>query len=307
MPDPTAAAAGLAAETRQIFGRDWLCAGRVESLPDPGCYLTLQVADQPVVVLRDADGQLRAMLNLCLHRKLPLLQGRGKVAAITCPYHAWSYRLDGHLRGASSLLGQGLCQAQTTLHPLRLLVWQGWLLLTLNPGAARPTEALAEVARWIAPCDMTGYAEVLCEDFRWPIDWKALAGSFIQNGAPLPGAAGSQSVLETDVVHLAAAQPAGTPLPGDRRHLTWLLAIYPGLLITLTPKCLWYLCLTPDGADAVRLHFGAALAPGHHDDPDAQALLAQVMTLLQAVQDDARDPGLPDGAFGRYLASRLPA
>ncbi|MCX8508176.1 MAG: Rieske (2Fe-2S) protein, partial [Rhodobacteraceae bacterium] len=79
----------LAQEQRHIFSHDWLSAGRADALPNPGDYLTMEIAGEPVIVLRDRDGQLRALSNVCRHRMSTLLEGRGHTRAIVCPYHAW--------------------------------------------------------------------------------------------------------------------------------------------------------------------------------------------------------------------------
>jgi nitrite reductase/ring-hydroxylating ferredoxin subunit len=86
-------AAFLALEQTHVFAHDWLCAGRAEALPNPGDYLTMQIAGEPIVVLRDRDGQMRAMSNVCRHRMSTLLEGRGNTRSIVCPYHAWTYKL----------------------------------------------------------------------------------------------------------------------------------------------------------------------------------------------------------------------
>jgi len=85
-------------ELEQVFRRDWLCAGRASSLPNPGDYTTLEIAGEPVMILRDRDGNLRAQSNVCRHRMSILLEGRGNTKTITCPYHAWTYELSGELR-----------------------------------------------------------------------------------------------------------------------------------------------------------------------------------------------------------------
>ena len=87
-------------ERQHVFARDWLCAGRADALAEPGDYLTMEISGEPILVLRDRDGQLRAMSNVCRHRMSTLLEGRGNTRAIVCPYHAWTYNLDGSLRGA---------------------------------------------------------------------------------------------------------------------------------------------------------------------------------------------------------------
>ncbi len=77
-------------ELSEIFAREWYCMGRADALANSGDYATHDLAGQPIVVLRDGDGALRAMSNVCRHRMSTLLAGRGNVRAITCPYHAWT-------------------------------------------------------------------------------------------------------------------------------------------------------------------------------------------------------------------------
>lgn len=87
-------------ELAHIFRKDWFCVGRADALAEPGDYLTCDLAGHPIAVVRDQGGSLRALGNVCLHRMSTLLQGRGNTRAIVCPYHAWTYNLDGALRGA---------------------------------------------------------------------------------------------------------------------------------------------------------------------------------------------------------------
>ena len=93
----------LALEMERIFAAEWLCAGRADALKKPGDYVAFEIAGEPILVLRDRDNRLRAMSNVCRHRMSTLLQGRGTVRAIVCPYHAWTYNLDGTLRGAPAM------------------------------------------------------------------------------------------------------------------------------------------------------------------------------------------------------------
>jgi phenylpropionate dioxygenase-like ring-hydroxylating dioxygenase large terminal subunit len=98
----------LKSELENIFAKDWFCVGRASALSNPGDYVTLELADQPIIVLRDNDGDLKAMSNVCLHRMSTLLEGRGNARSIVCPYHAWTYNLDG--RSASNVTESGLLQ-----------------------------------------------------------------------------------------------------------------------------------------------------------------------------------------------------
>jgi phenylpropionate dioxygenase-like ring-hydroxylating dioxygenase large terminal subunit len=340
----------LALEQKHVFAQDWLCAGRAESLPDAGDYLTMEIAGEPVVVLRDRDGAIRAMSNVCRHRMSTLLQGRGKVRAITCPYHAWTYNLDGSLRGAPAMtLNEGFCKEALGLPAIRCEVWQGWIMVTLNPEVPAPVEALSEVTDLIAPFDMTGYRETFRENFRWATNWKVLAENFMESyhlpmchagtigGAskleemvcPTGGAGFNYHwILKNDSVPLALAHPSNTKLEGDDRRKTWLLAIYPSLLITLTPGYFWYLSLTPDGPGHVQVLFGGGMSEDWLADPAAEAHLASVRALLDDVNvedkgctekvyrglcSDLAQPGplshleRPNFEFAQYLARRIPA
>ena len=87
-------------EIEHIFKKDWFCAGRAETLKNKGDYLTFELAGQPIMIIKDGDGEIRAQSNVCLHRMSTLLQGSGNTKAIVCPYHAWTYNLDGSMRGA---------------------------------------------------------------------------------------------------------------------------------------------------------------------------------------------------------------
>ncbi len=340
----------LAQEQKHIFAQDWLCAGRAETLANPGDYLTMQIAGEPVIVLRDRDGTIRAMSNVCRHRMSTLLQGRGTTRAIVCPYHAWTYNLDGSLRGAAAMtLNEGFCKDQLSLPQIRCQVWQGWIMVSLNPDAEDPETKLAGVRDLIPNLDMSTYTETYQESFNWATNWKVLAENFMESyhlpmchAGTIGGASkldemicpeGTEAfnyhwILKNDSVPLALAHPANTTLQGDDRRKTWLLAIYPSLLITLTPGYFWYLSLTPDGPGRVNVLFGMGMSADWLADPESAAHLAKVKALLDDVNIEDKGctekvyrgllsgmgtPGplshleRPNFEFAQYLASRIPA
>jgi len=146
----------LQQELSSIFSQDWFCAGRASSLSELGDYLTLELAGQPVMVVRDRDGQLRAQSNVCLHRMSTLLEGRGNVRAIVCPYHAWTYELNGKLRGAPAMTeNQSFCKKDMQLPKVRCEEWLGWIMVSLNPDATPVAEQLADVESLIEDYGMT--------------------------------------------------------------------------------------------------------------------------------------------------------
>lgn len=340
----------LAQEQRHVFAQDWICAGRAETLPNPGDYLTLSLAGEPVIVLRDRDGAIRALSNVCRHRMSTLLEGRGNTRAITCPYHAWTYNLDGTLRGAPAMgLNAGFCKENVALPKIRCAVWQGWIMVTLNADSPAPEIALAGIGDLIPNLDMASYTETRRETFRWATNWKVLAENFMESyhlpichAGTIGGASkleemvcpeGAEAfnyhwILKNDSVPLALAHPSNTTLSGDDRRKTWLLAIYPSLLITLTPGYFWYLSLTPDGPGHVTVLFGMGMSADWLADPEASGHLAKVKTLLDAVNVEDKgctekvyrgllsgmaEPGplshleRPNFEFAQYLASRIPA
>ena len=92
-------------EVNRIFTQQWLGIGRSDLADQPGEYITLSITGVPVIIVRDSDNQLRAYANSCRHRGAQLLQGSGQCRLIRCPFHSWSYGLDGLLKGAPHLDG----------------------------------------------------------------------------------------------------------------------------------------------------------------------------------------------------------
>ena len=124
-------------EQERIFARSWVCVGREADVAAPGAYLTVEVAGEPLLVVRGTDGQVRAFANTCRHRGTRLLDGAGTVRAITCPYHAWTYALDGQLRGSPNVGTQdGIDRDQIRLWSVRLETFDGFLFVTLDASAA---------------------------------------------------------------------------------------------------------------------------------------------------------------------------
>jgi glycine betaine catabolism A len=130
------------AEFDQVFSRTWFCVGRTEAVGSPRRYLAAEVVDQPIVVLRDRDGVLRAFHNVCRHRGSLLLDpGCGPLrGAIKCPYHAWTYGLDGRLLGTPNVRRDEIDREEFGLIPIRVAQWQGCLFVNLS-GDAPPLEA----------------------------------------------------------------------------------------------------------------------------------------------------------------------
>lgn len=300
----------LKAELDHIFKKGWFCVGRASALPKPGDYLTLDLAEQPILVLRDRFGIIRAMSNVCRHRMSTLLEGRGNTSSIVCPYHAWTYNLDGSLRGAPAMsLNEAFCKSEYTLPTIRCEEWLGWVFVTLYPEADAVCDDLRGVEAHINDYNMSGYIETFYETHIWDTNWKILAENFMESYhlpvchagtigglssleemicPPGEAAFNYHTILKDDTLRIALAHPNNTVLKGERRRMTYLLAIYPSLLITLTPGYFWYLSLHPKGVGQVQIGFGGGMSADYMDDEDAQDNFRQLKTLLDKVNVEDR-------------------
>lgn len=131
--------AWFARERRDLFGRSWACAGTAVDLAAPGAYATVAAGDFPLAVLRDDNGALRAFHNLCRHRGTELLEGAGRLdrPRIVCPYHRWTYGLDGALRAVpmQAQCFAGLDAAEHSLFPAAVGELGGLVFVHPDPGA----------------------------------------------------------------------------------------------------------------------------------------------------------------------------
>jgi phenylpropionate dioxygenase-like ring-hydroxylating dioxygenase large terminal subunit len=124
------------AEGERIFGRSWLLAGHLSELPSPGSFVLWGSGSESVVVLRDGGGEVRAFHNHCRHRGTRLCrEPRGELGqAIQCPYHAWTYGLDGALLAAPNMAGvAGFDRGDYPLKPVAVADWEGFTFVNLAP------------------------------------------------------------------------------------------------------------------------------------------------------------------------------
>ena len=133
-------------ERERIFSKSWLLAGHVSQLARPGGFLVFDVDRESVLVVRGADGEIRAFHNHCRHRGTRLCsEHQGTLpGGIQCSYHAWTYGLDGALRAAPNMTEvPGFDRAAFPLHGVALAEWQGFLFVNLAAQPAPFAEALA--------------------------------------------------------------------------------------------------------------------------------------------------------------------
>jgi len=141
----------LTVEQEQIFSRSWQYAGHTQEVDRPGSFATTRVGHLPVVLVRDREGVLRAFLNVCRHRGSLVCDGNGRRETLQCPYHAWTYGLDGSLLAAPRADREpGFDRSELGLLPLQVDTWGPFVFVNPDPDADPLAETLGELPRLLA-------------------------------------------------------------------------------------------------------------------------------------------------------------
>ncbi len=301
-----------ALELERIFCKSWICLGRADQMAKPGSYLTFKIADQPVMAIRQKDGAVRAFANVCLHRMMVLLDGSGSCKRIVCPYHAWTYDIDGSLIGAPQMdRTAGFNPRDRALLELPCEVWQGWVYVSLDPDIAPVAEQLAALSPVVDRYRMADYVTVVTQDHVWDTNWKLLTENFMESyhlpvahretvGAWFPvddtGFPDDwhphftyETFKKNDDATYGLAHPDNTVLEGEWRRTSVMPTVFPTHMFVLGPDHLWYLTLMPEGTGKVHVRFGAALAPEvlvGLDDPET--FLRDTIGFFDKVNDEDR-------------------
>ena len=307
-------------EMDRIFASEWLCAGRADELPNPGDYMAFECGAQPLIIIRGADGALSARSNICRHRMMRLVEGRGNTRKFTCPYHAWTYNLEGQLVGAA-YMDRTTCfnKSDIQLPAVRCEEYLGWIYVCLDPDVEPVAHMLADLTEKLLPYNMQNYVTIFTEDHVWDTNWKCLTENFME-GYHLPVAHRdtvgghfpveetqfdgrgsfphftSQLFVKTGTAPVGTAHPDNTSLTGKWRNISVMPTVFPSHMYVLAPDHLWYLALQPDGPGRTRIRYGAALAPevlAAQSDPETY--IAETKTFLDAVQ--LEDKNVVEGIF----------
>ena len=300
-------------EDALIFSKEWICAGRETEIPKVGDYFTFNIGKQPIIILRGANKKVRAMSNVCLHRMMQIVEGKGNKNLFTCPYHAWSYDLDGKLVMAK-YMDRTECfnKSEMKLPEIKCEISLGWIYVTLNPDIDSLSESLASLNEILSPYKMENYIDIISEDHVWDTNWKLLTENFME-GYHLPvahqGTVGPyinlsdtefdkrgafesftyQTFTKNEDALVGTAHPNNKSLTGKWRHTSVLPTVFPSHMYSLAPDHLWYLSLQPNGTNKVNIKFGAAIAPEVlEDQSDPEKFLNETKEFLYNVQKEDR-------------------
>lgn len=173
----------LREEQELIFRSAWQYAGHLGELPEPGTFFTTHAGATPVVVTRARDNNIRAFLNVCRHRGFPVAEGCGKRETIQCPYHAWTYGLDGSLRAAPrSEEEPHFPQDELGLSPVSVGTWGPFVFVNADAHAEPLADALGSMPAQVAELGLD--VDELAHYTRWEADvaanWKIVCENFLE-------------------------------------------------------------------------------------------------------------------------------
>jgi phenylpropionate dioxygenase-like ring-hydroxylating dioxygenase large terminal subunit len=302
----------LKLEIEKIFRSEWICLGRTAEIPKAGDYICRDIIDTPVFAIRQKDKSIKAFSNVCLHRSACLLAGDGHVSRISCPYHSWTYELDGQLIGAPFMQETtGFETKNYSLNEFPCEIWEGFVYIALG---ARPTsieERLSDLTSLVSGFRMADYVPVFAEEETWDTNWKCLVENFMdvyhlhrvhRNSFSKYGSSEDQTTLfpggdafayhyvqDEEGPRSVQAHPQNTWLKGPDRLRTWLINIFPAHTIQLQPDMLWYLSILPDGLEKTRIRWAVSI-PGEILDSAKikQVHIDEVMALLHQVNSEDR-------------------
>ena len=224
-------------ETERILAPSWQIVCHVNAIPRPGDFVTFDLGTNGVVALRDSQGEIRAFHNVCRHRGARILEGSGHCpGAITCPYHGWSYRLSGELRGITERDSfPGLERSQWGLKPVRSQVAFGFVFLCLAGDPPPVAEVWGELAAELAPhrlADMRPVGPMYVE--HWDCDWKIAMDNYLESyHVPIghPGLFRMFTPDYEDQVLLPSGVARGISRLRERPSSRWSERLYQSLVV----------------------------------------------------------------------------
>ena len=175
-------------EAEKIFYKTWQPVGRVEDVMRAGDFFSCEVLDQPLVITRNTEGELRAFYNVCAHRAAVVAHGRGNRRSLQCKYHGWTYDLNGRLLRAPEFEGvQNWDASAVCLRSVQVEAWGPWVFVNLDASAAPISSVYGALADEIAAAGFNFSEMRLVERRDYVIDcnWKVYVDNYLE-GYHLP-------------------------------------------------------------------------------------------------------------------------
>jgi choline monooxygenase len=259
-------------ERRSVFAKAWQVVGRAEQVNQARQFISGTTAgDEPIAVVRGEDGALRAFFNVCRHHAAAVVtEPEGSAQTLRCPYHGWTYGLDGALKGTPDFTG--VCDFDRTangLVPLPVGVWEGWVFVAVD--ATSPLEAFlgADLVARVAPLGLSTLRWMERRRYLLDCNWKVFVDNYLDGGYHVPHLhKGLDSVLDyggytiengarfclqsSPLVTDRAEAATGAVRRGDRAHYFW---IYPNFMINTYGGAMDTNLVVPLGVDKTEVLF----------------------------------------------------
>lgn len=177
-----------ALERSSVFGRSWQWVGRLAQLRETGQFVTAIVAGEPILVVRDREGGLRAFHNVCRHHAAAVCtEPEGKTAALRCPYHGWTYGLDGRLKGVSEFeSARDFDKADFGLVPVRVDTWADFVFVNIDGGAPPLSEYAGPLIERTATCNLDKLQFTERRSYELACNWKVYVDNYLDGGYHVP-------------------------------------------------------------------------------------------------------------------------
>jgi len=302
-------------EKNKVFADGWVCVGHQSEISKIGQYVTATIGDEPIVILRDRQKQIRAFSNICRHRGMTLVDGKGKASLLTCPYHAWSYQLDGQLFKAPYMDAvEGFDPTVCALPEFKLEVWLGFMFVNISGVAAPLAPQLADLEPFLKNYHAEDRHSTQTWHEEWQTNWKALVENFMEGyHLSVTHATTLDYITPTELCEKLASgegftayrsnyrpsSPQRLPFPADltskEQRSSVLVNIYPNFVITVGPNCAVFLILLPVRVESVVIKMGVLVQDGSDDLAETKAYIdlahafnAEDKATLEAIQKNAK-------------------
>jgi choline monooxygenase len=304
----------LELERRSVFARTWQAVGRLDQVRQPGDYLTAEVGGEPVVVVRGKDGQLRGFFNVCRHHAAAVCtEAQGSAPSLRCPYHGWTYSLEGELRGTPDFDGvQGFDRARNGLVPMATGVWEQFVFVRTSAEGPTLAEFVGSMAAQAAPLGLAKLHFLERRVYRFESNWKVFVDNYLDGGYHIPFLhKGLDSVLEYAEYRIEngerhclqwspvrdSGKDAATAAvrKGERAYYFWL---YPNFMVNWYEGVMDTNLVRPLGLDRTEVVFDFYFSD---DSPAARERNRASIEIGQRIQDE--DTGIC-ASVQRGLGSR---
>ncbi|MCO4770235.1 MAG: aromatic ring-hydroxylating dioxygenase subunit alpha [Deltaproteobacteria bacterium] len=268
----------LDVEKTRVFRKAWVVACPLWQVAKAGDFFCFEQFGASVIIVRDAQGELRAFQNTCLHRGSRLLEGAGNTPEIRCRYHGWRYGLDGHLEHVPRPDGfEELACEKMHLHRVRLRVLLGFVWITLSKDAPELEQSLGGIAEELAPYELSQMRPIQEKVFPLPTNWKAVLENatdfyhvpFVHSSTVTPHVATGPDMRSygdntRQTLHIAPYGwrgwlddkcSRGGPYTRKQKSSLHKYLIFPNFLINVLPYHLTVMQVWPVEADKCELHY----------------------------------------------------